>query len=84
VIQVMVEVKHWRELGQGRQTQWSLRLTATHSFTSTYFGGATMVLKDPLTSAALTNGWQRYSGLLPDGEGGEPVSSAPGDGRGSK
>jgi hypothetical protein len=43
-----------------------------------------MVLKDPLTSAALTNGWQRYSGLLPDGEGGEPVSSAPGDGRGSK
>jgi hypothetical protein len=37
------------------QTQCSL-LIATHSFTSTYLGGATIVLKLPLTRAALTNG----------------------------
>lgn len=36
-----------------------VQLIATHSFTSTYFGGATIVLNDPLTSAALTKGWLR-------------------------
>lgn len=61
-----------------------LQFTATHSFTSTYFGGATIVLNDPLTSAALTNGWHRYKGFWPLGEGGPPVNSAPGEGRGSK
>ena len=53
------------------------RLTATHSFGSTYFGSVVIVLNEPLTSAALTNlrsvghdrdlisthGWQRYKGL---------------------
>lgn len=40
--------------------------------TSTYFGKTTIVLKLPFTSAASTNGLQRYSGLFidPDGEGG--------------
>ena len=42
-----------------------------------------MVLNDPFTKAALTNGWHRYNALGAPGEGGEPVSSAPGDG-GSK
>ena len=53
------------------------RLTATHSFGSTYFGSVVIVLNEPLTSAALTklrsvgrhrdpistHGWQRYRGL---------------------
>ena len=34
---------------------WDSRCPATHSIPSTYFGTAVMVLKDPLTSAALTN-----------------------------
>ena len=44
-----------------------------------------MVLNDPLTRAALTNGCDRYKGRGAPGEGrvGE-VNSAEGEGRGSK
>lgn len=59
------------------------RLIATHSLTSTYLGGATMVLNEPLTSAALTKGWQRKSGFGPVGEAGWPLNSAPGDASGA-
>jgi hypothetical protein len=43
-------------------------------------------LKLPLTSAALTKGWQRYRGLGPEFlvAGGVPETSTPGEGRGSK
>lgn len=42
------------------------RLTATHSFLSTYFGKVTIVLKLPLIKADLTKGLQRYRGLVED------------------
>lgn len=60
VIEIVVEIKDYHK--QYSAPIHSLNdyihslLIATHSFTSTYFGGATIVLKLPLTSAALTNG----------------------------
>jgi hypothetical protein len=44
---------------------------ATHSMMSTYFGSMTIVLKFPFTSAASTNGLERYKGLGIDGLGGD-------------
>ena len=53
---------------------------ATHSFPSTYGGALTMVLNDPLTRAALTNGAQRYRGFW-TGVSGAGSSSDDGEGR---
>jgi hypothetical protein len=44
---------------------------ATHSIISTYFGSITIVLKFPLTSAASTNGLERYRGFFIAGTIGE-------------
>lgn len=55
------------------------QLIATHSLTSTYLGGATMVLNEPLTSAALMNGFKRKSGFGSVGDAGWPENSAPGE-----
>jgi len=46
---------------------------ATHSIISTYFGSITIVLKFPLTSAASTNGLERYRGVFIAGTIGEEL-----------
>lgn len=56
----------------------AIPFTATHSMISTYLGNITIVLKLPLTSAASTNGLQRYSGFWPgvvDGDDGGRLSA---------
>lgn len=52
-----------------KELKKSTRLTATHSLTSQYLGRETIVLKLPLTKAALTKGLQRYKALPEGAEG---------------
>lgn len=60
------------------QRQLDAPFTATHSIISTYLGSITIVLKLPFTSAASTNGLQRYNGFWPgvvDGDAGGRLSA---------